>query len=125
VRAPGIALLIAFVLGCGGSSARETEAPDPGGRTGEGEAEPTANANPLTEVECAAFFRHVIAVELEQMKRDKPAELIPTDEQVAAIHDTMMQEGLESCRAEPRANLDCAMAATTRAAIESCLGDGS
>lgn len=108
---------------CGGPSARpQPVAPAPG-------AQPDAAAPadeppaPLSEAECLAALDHFLEVAMAEKRATLPPEQVPTDEQVAAIRDTMRSEYLPQCVGGERSGYECTMQATTTAAIEACLGD--
>lgn len=112
--------LAVWAVGCSGSDKAPPASPTPPAASQSADAGAPPAAAKLSADECSQLFRHVLEVKVAEMRRDKAPEKVPTDEQVAKIHDTMMAEGLEKCRAQPRADFECAMAAETTPALEAC-----
>lgn len=110
--------------GCGGPSPQPAEPAAPGA-SGErpGEPAPPAAEAPLTEAECLAALEHFLEVSMAEKRATLPPEQVPTAEQVASIRDTMRTSYLPECVGGPRTGYDCAMQATTTAAMETCLQD--
>jgi hypothetical protein len=75
---------------------------------------------PLTRAECEQMIDHVLAVGMEEQKKNKPKEWVPTEAQVADIRASLMKQQMEPCLEWPRPVWACTMAATTVASLYSC-----
>ena len=122
VRLLAISLLVA--LGCGSKGKTEPVGPgdtSPDGQhAGGGDPHSVDPASPVTAEECQRFTAHVIDLYLAEMRRSRPPEEIPTDEQVAEVRAKLDAELTERCVQFPRAVLECGLAAQTFAAVAEC-----
>lgn len=91
-------------------------APDAGVDAPEAATAPVAP--PLTDDECARYVDHVLELGLAAMRASKPAELVPTAEQVAESRARLLATA--PCRELPRAAWECALAAADQAALYAC-----
>ncbi|MBP8810896.1 MAG: hypothetical protein KBG48_26305 [Kofleriaceae bacterium] len=73
---------------------------------------------PVTDEECGRYVDHVLAVGLDAMRATKPADLIPTPEQVAESRGRLLAS--RPCKELPRAAWACALAARDQAALYAC-----
>lgn len=87
-------------------------------------ADPTdaAPADPataaVTEAECVRFVEHTLAIGMAQQRATKPADYVPTDEQVGAIRAKLIAS--RPCDGMTRGLWRCALAATTQDALYRC-----
>jgi hypothetical protein len=102
----------------GGGDTGGATAPDAGTATASGDAAATTGA--LTKADCDALIGHVLEVGLDEMKKRKPADEVPTDEQVAQLRAKLSAEMMEMCLAWDRASYDCMMTASDTAGLEAC-----
>lgn len=109
------------------SGGPETPSPasDDSGDTGAANAPAAASTQPLatdapTEAECVVLVDHTLAIGLEDQRKNKPAELVPTAEQVAEIRAALITEMTPTCRTLPRPVYACVMAASDREAMIAC-----
>jgi len=63
---------------------------------------------------------HVLEIGMAEQKKLKPAELVPDEQQVAAIRAGFVEEQMEPCLAWPRPVWECTMAAATPTALYAC-----
>lgn len=110
VKLPPLLFCLALLTGAGACSGADR----PG--------EPTTPSGPLTERECAAFLDHVIDLQLDRMRAERPPDEIPDPEQVAEIRRGLKETEMERCLAQPRATYRCAMDAVNVAEMEACAG---
>jgi hypothetical protein len=118
IRSAAVALVL--VAACGGRSAPVTA---PAAAEAEPAPAPVAappDDSPLTEAECGALIDHVVDVGIEQQRRTKKPEEVPTAEQVAQIRDEMRTAMTPECLKLDRAAFRCAMAAATDAELAVC-----
>ena len=90
-----------------------------GGAGGDG----AAAGAPLTRAECEQMIDHVLAIGMEEQRKQKPAEYVPTEQQVADIRAKLVEQQLEPCLAWPRPVWECTMAAPSVSALYAC-GEG-
>jgi hypothetical protein len=122
------ALLLCLVLAaCGGGTSSGPAAPSPAGKADAGSdttappGDPASPPRPLDEADCGRLFDHVVDVTLAEKRAGLKADEVPTDQQVAAIRQSLRAEGMATCLASPRSAFDCAMAADTTAGLRTCL----
>jgi hypothetical protein len=102
----------------GGGDTGGTTAPDAGpATTGDG-GSPSTGA--LTKADCDALIAHVLDVGLADMRARKPADEVPTDEQITQLRAKLSAEMMDMCLAWDRPSYDCMMAATDPAGLEAC-----
>lgn len=123
-RAPLVsALLLAASAGCPTPAPRPTDphpapvdaAMPPSDDAAVAEAAAPA---PLAEDECVRFIDHTLAVGMAEQRASKPADYVPTDEQVAAIRAKLIAS--KPCAELTRPQWECALAAATRDALYRC-----
>ena len=102
--------------GSDGSGAGSTDGSSGGGGGGGSSGAGT----PLTRADCETMIDHVLQVGMEEQRKQKPAEFVPTDAQVAEIRAKMVEQQMEPCLAWPRPVWDCTMTAPTIAALYAC-----
>jgi hypothetical protein len=103
----------------GGGGTGGATPPDAGAATHpDGTGAPTSGA--LTKADCDTLIAHVLDVGLADMRARKPAEEVPTDEQVAQLRAKLSAEMMDMCLAWDRPSYDCMMAATDTAGLEAC-----
>jgi hypothetical protein len=102
----------------GGGDTGGSTAPDAGTATASGDAAPTTGA--LTKADCDALIGHVLDVGLADMRARKPADEVPTDEQVVQLRAKLSAEMMDMCLAWDRPSYDCMMAASDTAGLEAC-----
>jgi len=115
-------LAIALLAACsshpphtgGGSGPAPDAAPTPP-RSADGGA-----AASLREGDCDALIGHVVDVGLAEMRVRKPADEVPTDEQVTKLRAKLRAEMMDMCLAWDRASYDCMMAAKDSAGLNAC-----
>jgi|JI10StandDraft_1071094.scaffolds.fasta_scaffold07516_1 hypothetical protein len=123
------ALAIAVVLSACSAPSAPTTPPRPATVDAGGEAEADAGPAvavavvapmpaPVTDEECGRYVDHVLAVGLDAMRATKPADLIPTPEQVAESRGRLLAS--RPCKELPRAAWACALAARDQAALYAC-----
>lgn len=123
MRALSIAMI--FALGCGGTAKKETASSeggaDPQHAGPDGQRTDSVDpAAPVSPDECSRFTAHVIELYLAEMRRSRPAEEIPTDEQIAEVRAKLDAELTDKCVQFPRAVLECGLAAESFAAVAEC-----
>ncbi|HUQ08463.1 MAG TPA: hypothetical protein VM261_38495 [Kofleriaceae bacterium] len=94
-----------------------------GGGTGAGSEDGSGSASasaPLTRADCEKMIDHVLQIGMEEQRKTKPAEYVPTEAQVADIRAKMVEKQLEPCLEWPRPVWECTMAAPTVAALYAC-----
>jgi hypothetical protein len=121
------AFAIAVVLSACSAPSAPTTPPRPATVDAGGEAEADAGPAvavvapapaPVTDEECGRYVDHVLAVGLDAMRATKPADLIPTPEQVAESRGRLLAS--RPCKELPRAAWACALAARDQAALYAC-----
>ena len=121
------AFAIAVVLSACSSPSAPTAPPRPatvdaaaeaGGDAGPEGATAAPAPAPVTDEECGRYVDHVLAVGLDAMRATKPADLIPTPEQVAESRGRLLAS--QPCKELPRAAWACALAARDQAALYAC-----
>jgi hypothetical protein len=63
---------------------------------------------------------HVLEIGMAEQRKNKPAEYVPTEAQVADIRAKMVEQQMDECLAWPRPVWECTIAATTIAALYTC-----
>jgi len=108
--------------GGGGGGSGTDDGSDGGHAAGSGSG--GAASGPITRVECEDMVGHILDVGVAESKKKDPPEQWPTDEQVQAIRNKMINdpEGMKRCLAFDRSVLTCVMAAADTAAMQGCLG---
>lgn len=106
----------------GGGNGGGTSAGGGGAGTGDGGGGGGTSAAPVTSAECEQMIDHVLAIGMEEQRKNKPAEYVPTEEQVATIRAKLVAQQMESCLAWPRPVWECTMAAATVTALYACAG---
>jgi hypothetical protein len=104
--------------GGGGSDGRGT-----GGSGGDGSDDGSGGGSgtaQLTRAECEKMIDHVLQIGMEEQRKTKPAEYVPTEAQVADIRAGLVAQQLQPCLAWPRPVWECTMAAPTVAALYDC-----
>jgi hypothetical protein len=105
--------------GGGGGGGGDGDGAGTGGGDGDGAGTASAVA-PLTRAECEQVFDHYLAVGMEEQRKNKPAELVPTEAQLADIRTKLLAEEMDGCLTWPRPVWACAMAATTVTGFYAC-----
>jgi hypothetical protein len=124
--APTARVLIALALatGCGGRTAAPATpapTPPPAPTPAPGPAASTAvDTRPLGEDECVRLIHHVVDVGIEAQRRTKKPDEVPTDDQVAQIRTEMVKAMTADCLRLDRASWQCAMQASSDAALAAC-----
>lgn len=119
-------VLVAALFACHHGAPRAIPAPAPTGDAGVAAdapppPPPPADAAPaITADECGAYVDHVLAVAVAAMRATRPADQVPTADQVAAIRTSLVAS--EPCRELTRAELTCALAAADQPALYACAG---
>jgi len=116
--------LACFVVagGCGGGAnngSRDTT-PDGPDRTKPAQKEGPAPDAKLTPSECGEMLDHIVDIAHEARKPSLKPDELPTGEQLAKIKEGERERRTEPCLLLPRSAYDCAMAARTKADLESC-----
>lgn len=75
-------------------------------------------AAPLTEAECVRLVEHTLEVGMAQQRASKPAELVPTADQLGAIRTRLIAS--RPCAGLTRPQWQCALDATTQDAMYRC-----
>jgi hypothetical protein len=114
---------LALLLACGpkhspppGNGSDPGSAADGGSKPGSAPPSPT----PLSRAECEQMIDHVLEVGMAQQRAQKAADYVPTEAQVAAIRQRLVQDQLAACLAWPRPQWDCVMASTTVETLYAC-----
>lgn len=124
-----VVLVLAVAAACGGGGGGKgggtttTGGPATGGATATDGASTSSTATdgrPLERADCLRLLDRYLELELAELRATRPAEEIPTDEQVAAIRADMEKEDLAGCIGQPRAPFECAMRADSKAALRAC-----
>jgi hypothetical protein len=121
------ALLVALIslAACGGPKHGDTSPPTGGAASDAGVAsapdagDAVASASP-TRPECEQLVDHILAMGMAEQRKAKPADQVPTDEQVATIRAKMVEELVPQCLQFTRASWQCAMAAETQQVLYDC-----
>jgi hypothetical protein len=87
-----------------------------GGGSGGGTAAPA----PLTRADCEKMIDHVLEIGMAEQRKNKPAEYVPTEAQVADIRAKMVAQQMDECLAWPRPVWECTIAAPTIEALYKC-----
>lgn len=114
--------------GGGGASGADTTtggagAGSDGARDGQGAGAATGAgvaAAPLTRAECEQMIDHVLAIGMEEQRKQKPAEYVPTEQQVAQIRASLVEQQLAPCLEWPRPVWECTMTAQSVASLYTC-----
>jgi hypothetical protein len=105
--------------GGGGGGASGAGAGDgSGGAVGSGGG--TAAPAALTRAECEKMIDHVLEIGMAEQRKNKPAEYVPTEAQVADIRAKMVEQQMDQCLAWPRPVWECTIASTTIEALYKC-----
>lgn len=124
------ALLIGLALtvqGCG-PTGKEKVGPEASHRepmSDAGNVSQDADAIPqLGDAECEALFAHVFQIAFESQREELPAEQRPTEDDLRRAKDALRVELFGMCVGATRESFqfDCAMAATTPAELQRCMG---
>lgn len=99
----------------GGAGTGATATPDAAPASGD-----AASSTVMTRADCERFIDHIVALQMADVRARKPADEVPTEEQVADIRATLAAELLEPCLASERAEFDCMFAAQDLAAAYAC-----
>ena len=112
-------------LSCSGGGPHPPQVPD-SDRDASVAPAPDATTGPaatLSSDECAGMLDHMLALYLDKQRGDRAVELVPTADDVAATHASMVNQGfLTQCVTFLRQVYDCTMAATALADAYRCAG---
>lgn len=75
---------------------------------------------PLSRAECEQMIDHVLEIGMAQQRASKPADYVPTPEQVAQIRQRLVIDQLSACLAWSRTQWQCVMTATTIETLYAC-----
>ena len=73
---------------------------------------------PLTDAECTQLVEHTLEIGMAQQRATKPADYVPTDDQVGAIRAKLIAS--KPCDGLTRPQWECALAASTQDALYRC-----
>lgn len=99
--------------GAGGTGAGTSATPDGGPAT-------PPRPSPLSRAECEQMIDHVLEIGMAQQRASKPADYVPTPEQVAQIRQRLVIDQLSACLAWSRTQWQCVMTATTIETLYAC-----
>jgi hypothetical protein len=121
-------LFTILLCACGSKSqvpVQPVPANGPSEDAGSSEADPTAQADALGDQECEALFEHVFQIAIADQEASLPEEERPTPADVTKAKANMRKELLGQCIGASRVEFhyDCAIEATDRAALQSCVGN--
>ena len=94
-----------------------------GGGSSSGSGSGSSSDAPLTRAECEQMIDHVLEIGMAEQRAQKPAEYVPTQEQVTKIREKLAAEQLEPCLAWPRPVWECTVAAVTVSALYACAAE--
>ncbi len=110
--------------GAGGATGSASASAGGGASDGAGAGPATGGGGeaeaPLTRAECERMIDHVLAIGMEEQRKQKPAEFVPTEQQVAQIRASLVEQQLAPCLEWPRPVWACTMTATSVAALYTC-----
>jgi hypothetical protein len=128
------AVLLALAVACGPKKGPETSGGGggasgggSGSASGGGDGSGTGSAAPapLTRADCEKMIDHVLEIGMAEQRKNKPAEYVPTEAQVADIRAKMVEQQMDECLAWPRPVWQCTMDATTVTALYGCAEGGT
>jgi hypothetical protein len=106
--------------GSGGENGGTGAATGSGTSTSDGGPATPPRPPPLSRAECEQMIDHVLDVGMAQQRASKPADYVPTPEQVAKIRERLVIDQLSACLAWSRTQWQCVMTATTVETLYGC-----